>query len=72
MIRDLVISKKSALPEQHGFSCANLKDHQQLMKAFHAQDADRTRSLMLEHMQSAEHFNRELEGQLNQHFLAPQ
>jgi hypothetical protein len=25
---------------------------------------------MREHMQSAEHFNRELEGQLQKHFLA--
>ncbi|SEG88177.1 FadR/GntR family transcriptional regulator [Marinobacterium lutimaris] len=72
MIRDLVIFKKSALPEQHEFSCANLKYHQQLLQAFHDRDASRARALMLEHMQSAEQFNRELEGQLNQHFLTPQ
>lgn len=72
MIRDLVIFKKSALPEQHEFSCANLEYHRQLLQAFHARDADRARRLMYEHMKSAEHFNIELEGQLNQHFLSPQ
>ncbi|MBV1789837.1 FCD domain-containing protein [Marinobacterium sp. D7] len=69
MIRDLVIFKKSALPEQHEFSCANLAYHQQLLQAFHAKDAERARQLMHEHMKSAEHFNIELQGQLNQHFL---
>jgi len=69
MIRDLVIFKKSALPEQHEFSCANLQYHQQLLAAFHARDAERARRLMHEHMKSAEHFNIELEGRLNQHFL---
>ncbi|GGC05981.1 GntR family transcriptional regulator [Marinobacterium zhoushanense] len=69
MIRDLVIFKKSALPEQREFSCANLDYHQQLLEAFHTKDAARARQLMHEHMKSAEHFNRELEGQLNQHFL---
>ena len=72
MIRDLVIFKKSALPEQHEFSCANLNYHQQLLEAFHARDAERARRLMHEHMRSAEHFNKELEGQLEQHFLTPQ
>ncbi|WP_372987144.1 FadR/GntR family transcriptional regulator [Marinobacter sp.] len=69
MIRDMVIFKKSALPEQREFSCANLKYHQKLLAALKARDADSARQLMHEHMKSAEHFNRELEGQLNQHFL---
>lgn len=69
MIRDLVIFKKSALPEQHEFSCANLDYHKQLMNAFRDRDTAVARQLMHEHMKSAEHFNRELEGQLNQHFL---
>ncbi|KEA64643.1 Transcriptional regulator, GntR family [Marinobacterium lacunae] len=71
MIRDLVIFKKSALPEQHEFSCANLEYHQRLLEAFYDRDAERARTLMLDHMHSAEHFNRELEGQLHQHFLTP-
>jgi len=69
MIRDLVIFKKSALPEQYEFSCANLAYHKQLIDALRARDAAMARQLMLEHMKSAEHFNRELEGQLHQHFL---
>ncbi len=69
MIRDLVIFKKSALPEQREFSCANLAYHRQLIDALRARDASRARQLMHEHMKSAEHFNRELEGQLHQHFL---
>ncbi|HLV77303.1 MAG TPA: FCD domain-containing protein [Marinobacter sp.] len=70
MIRDLVIFKKSALPEQREFSCANLAYHQQLLEAFRARDAAVARRIMKEHMASAEHFNIELEGQLNQHFLS--
>lgn len=69
MIRDLVIFKKSALPEQREFSCANLAFHRQLIEAFRARDAEAARRIMHEHMRSAEHFNRELEGQLNQYFL---
>lgn len=69
MIRDLVIFKKSALPEQHEFSCANFAYHQQLLVAFRNRDVASARSLMYEHMQSAEYFNSELEGQLNQYFL---
>jgi len=69
MIRDLMIFKKVALPEQHEFSCANLDYHKQLIDAFRAQDVASARKLMHDHMKSAEHFNRELEGQLNQHFL---
>ena len=70
MIRDLVIFKKSALPEQREFSCANLGYHKQLLEAFHQKDAKAARQLMEDHMLSAGHFNRELEGQLNQHFLS--
>ena len=70
MIRDLVIFKKSALPEQHEFSCANLAYHKQLIKAFREGEAELARDLMHEHMKSAEHFNKDLEGQLNQHFLS--
>ncbi|MFP3979048.1 FadR/GntR family transcriptional regulator [Marinobacter sp. KMM 10035] len=69
MIRDLVIFKKSALPEQREFSCANLAYHQELLEAFRTKDAKAARRLMHEHMISAEHFNRELEGQLNHYFL---
>ncbi len=69
MIRDLVIFKKSALPEQREFSCENLKHHQELLEAFRKRDADLARELMSRHMKSAEHFNRELEGKLNQHLL---
>ncbi|WP_027855607.1 FadR/GntR family transcriptional regulator [Marinobacterium litorale] len=70
MIRDLVIFKKAQLPEQQEFSCANLEYHTKLLEAFRARDAQAARQLMLEHMQSAEHFNRELEGQLQKHFLS--
>lgn len=69
MIRDLIIFKKSALPEQREFSCANLTYHQQLLEAFQNKKAAAARRLMYEHMKSAEHFNRELEGRINQHFL---
>lgn len=72
MIRDLVIFKKSELPEQHEFSCANLNFHQQLLRAFEARDSVQARDIMYQHMVSAEHFNKELEGQLNQHFLVPE
>jgi len=69
MIRDLIIFKKSALPEQREFSCANLTYHQRLLEAFHNKEAAVAHKLMYEHMKSAEHFNRELEGRINQHFL---
>lgn len=71
MIRDLVIFKKSALPEQREFSCANLAYHQQLIIAFRTKDSNAARTIMQEHMKSAEHFNKELEGQLRKHFLTP-
>ena len=69
MIRDLVIFKKAALPEQREFSCANCAYHKQLLDAFRARDVETARTLMYDHMKSAEHFNRELDGQLSQHFL---
>lgn len=69
MIRDLVIFKKAALPEQREFSCANFSYHVKLLDAFRSKDANAARLLMHEHMKSAEHFNIELEGQINQHFL---
>ena len=69
MIRDLVIFKKSSLPEQREFSCANLHYHEELMLAFRAKDAEQARRLMADHMASAEHFNRELEGKLKEYFL---
>ncbi|MBU2954769.1 FadR/GntR family transcriptional regulator [Marinobacter sp. F3R08] len=69
MIRDLVIFKKSALPEQREFSCANIAYHKQLIEAFREGKAELARDLMYEHMKSAEHFNKELEGRLNQYFL---
>jgi DNA-binding FadR family transcriptional regulator len=69
MIRDLVIFKKSALPEQREFSCANIAYHRQIIGAFRNKDAALAHKLMYKHMKSAEHFNRELEGQLNQYFL---
>jgi len=69
MLRDLVIFKKAALPEQLEFSCANFKYHKQLVEAIRARDVPGARKLMHDHMKSAEHFNRELEGQLSQHFL---
>ncbi|ANG63794.1 GntR family transcriptional regulator [Marinobacterium aestuarii] len=69
LIRDLVIFKKARLPEQREFSCANLDYHRQLMGAFRARDAEQARALMLQHMRSAEHFNIELQGQLEQRML---
>ncbi|KAA1175857.1 FadR family transcriptional regulator [Marinobacter salinexigens] len=69
MIRDLVIFKKSALPEQREFSCSNHTYHKKLLEAFRAGKAEEARQLMHDHMKEAEHFNKELEGQLNQHFL---
>jgi GntR family transcriptional regulator, transcriptional repressor for pyruvate dehydrogenase complex len=72
LIRDLVIFKKARLPEQREFSCANLDYHRQLMAAFRAGNAPDARALMLEHMRSAEHFNRELQGQLEQRMLMPE
>ena len=64
LIRDLVVFKKSALPEQHEFSRANFDYHQRLLAAFQQRDAAAVRSLMAEHMQCAHDFNVELEAQL--------
>ncbi|HET8848401.1 MAG TPA: FCD domain-containing protein [Marinobacter sp.] len=69
MIRDLVIYKKSALPEQREFSCANLHYHQALLTAFRDRDQDTARRLMAEHMASADHFNRELESELQKRLM---
>ncbi|GAB2793770.1 FadR/GntR family transcriptional regulator [Halomonas shantousis] len=70
MIRDLVIFKKTRLPEQLEFSQANLHDHRALIQALRARDTVRVRQLMAEHMATAEHFNIELEGQLTTGLLA--
>lgn len=69
IIRDLLIFKKAVLPEQREFSCANFSYHVKLLDAFRSKDANAARLLMHEHMKSAEHFNIELEGQINQPFL---
>lgn len=69
LIRDLVIFKKARLPEQREFSCANLDYHRRLLEAFRARDAEAARALMHEHMRSAERFNIELQGQLEQSML---
>ncbi|WP_245686190.1 FadR/GntR family transcriptional regulator [Terasakiispira papahanaumokuakeensis] len=71
LIRDLVMFKKSRLPEQRDFSCANLMYHRQLITAFEARDAQAARAEMAAHMASANRFNEELEVQFNQHLLSP-
>ncbi|MHB0776081.1 FadR/GntR family transcriptional regulator [Halomonas sp. WWR20] len=70
MIRDLVVFKKTQLPEQHEFSKANLHDHHALIQALRAQDRTAVRRLMTEHMATAEYFNIELEGQLASSLLS--
>jgi DNA-binding FadR family transcriptional regulator len=71
MIRDLVIYKKSALPEQREFSCANLHFHKELLGAFRARNSMSARQLMEQHMHSADQFNRELDNELKRHFIGP-
>ncbi|HPQ94175.1 MAG: FadR family transcriptional regulator [Thiothrix sp.] len=69
LIRDLVVFKKLQLPEQHEFSRSNLHFHRELIVAFRARDRMAVLRLMREHMQCAEGFNIELEGQLAQALL---
>ncbi|MEC7816458.1 MAG: FadR/GntR family transcriptional regulator [Pseudomonadota bacterium] len=69
MIRDMVIYKKSELPEQREFSCANLAFHRDLLTAFRQKDAHAARQIMADHMASAAHFNRELESELQRRFM---
>ncbi|HPE61383.1 MAG TPA: FCD domain-containing protein [Thiolinea sp.] len=69
LIRDLVVFKKLKLPEQHEFSHSNLHFHRALIVAFRACDRAAVERLMRDHMQCAEGFNIELEGQLARKLL---
>lgn len=69
LLKDLVIYKKTALPEQIEFSNSNLQFHIQLIDAFKQHNRKAVFSLMQAHMEAAEKFNIELEIQLNKPLL---
>lgn len=69
LIKDMVIYKKTQLPEQHEFSASNLDYHRALIDAFRARDKTQVEQLMREHMQCAQDFNVELETQWAEQWL---
>lgn len=69
LIRDLVIYRKVLLPEQVEFSRSNLEHHRALIVAYRAQDVAAVTDIMRRHMEDAERFNLELDGQLAETLL---
>lgn len=70
LIKDLVIYKKVQLPEQVEFSQDNYFYHRALIAAYRERNAEKVRQLMQEHMCSAERYNIELQGQLDERLLS--
>ncbi|WP_311945535.1 FadR/GntR family transcriptional regulator [Halomonas piscis] len=69
MLRDLVVVKKAYVPERKQFDKANHRYHRELIDAFRAEDAERVRRLMEEHMCDAEHHMSALEGEMAEQLL---
>ncbi|MFG6137684.1 FadR/GntR family transcriptional regulator [Halomonas sp. B23F22_10] len=72
MLRDLVVVKKAYLPERKQFDEANHRYHQELVEAFRAEDVERVRRLMDEHMRDAEFHMSALEAEVADQMLISQ
>lgn len=64
MLRDLVVIKKAYIPERKQFDHANQDYHRQLVEAYRAEDTQRVRNIMAEHMADAEHHMSALEAEM--------
>lgn len=64
MLRDLVVIKKAYVPERKQFDHANQDYHRQLVEAYRAEDTQRVRNIMAEHMADAEHHMSALETEM--------
>ena len=64
MLRDLVVVKKAYIPERKQFDEANHRYHRDLIEAYRAEDVERVRALMTEHMQDAERHMTALEAEM--------
>ncbi|WP_447044556.1 FadR/GntR family transcriptional regulator [Vreelandella sp. H-I2] len=64
MLRDLVVIKKAYVPERKQFDHANQDYHRQLVEAYRAEDTQRVRQVMAEHMADAEHHMSALEAEM--------
>ncbi|GAA0688384.1 FCD domain-containing protein [Vreelandella titanicae] len=64
MLRDLVVIKKAYVPERKQFDHANQDYHRQLVEAYRAEDIQRVRQVMAEHMADAEHHMSALEAEM--------
>ncbi|BBI53828.1 hypothetical protein HORIV_62490 [Vreelandella olivaria] len=64
MLRDLVVIKKAYVPERKQFDHANQDYHRQLVDAYRAEDTQRVRQVMAEHMADAEHHMSALEAEM--------
>lgn len=73
MLRDLVVVKKAYVPERKQFDKANHRYHQELVDAYRAEDVERVRTLMEEHMRDAEGHMSALEAEMaNQMLIVPE
>ncbi|QFT85804.1 HTH-type transcriptional regulator LutR [Halomonas sp. THAF12] len=72
MLRDLVVVKKAYLPERKQFDEANHRYHRELVEAFRAEDVERVRRLMDEHMRDAEFHMSALEAEVADQMLISQ
>lgn len=73
MLRDLVVVKKAYIPERKQFDEANHRYHRDLVEAFRAEDTERVRTLMSEHMCDAEGHMSALEAEMaGQMLIAPE
>lgn len=69
MLRDLVVIKKAYVPERKQFDHANQDYHRQLVEAYRAEDTQRVRAIMAEHMMDAEHHMSALEAEMAEQML---
>ncbi|GKW48855.1 FadR/GntR family transcriptional regulator [Halomonas sp. NCCP-2165] len=72
LLRDLVVVKKAYIPERKQFDEANHRYHRELLEAYRAEDAERVRQLMDEHMRDAETHMSALEAEMAGQMLISQ
>jgi DNA-binding FadR family transcriptional regulator len=72
MLHDLVVIKKAYIPERKQFDKANRHYHDELIRAYRAEDEKCVRRIMEEHMLDAEHHMSALEAEMASQMLVSQ
>lgn len=72
MLRDLVVVKKAYIPERKQFDKDNRRYHDDLIQAYRAEDEQKVRQIMEEHMRDAEKNMSELEAEMADQMLVSQ